>query len=113
MRNFGHVFLLSAVCAGPTLAQDTLHVQLHGTVLNATTGAPVLETLVEWYDASGHRQAITQSNSDGHYAMFISTTGPIELRVVENGYAPYREKDILFEPGESAREHDLRLVPKE
>jgi len=94
------------------MAQDTLQVQLHGTILNATTGKPVYEALVEWYDASGHRQAITQSNSEGHYAMFISTTGPIELRVDENGYAPYRESDIAFEPGESAREHDLRLVPE-
>ena len=101
---FGHV---------AATAQDTLHVQLHGMVVNATTGEPVYEALVEWYDDSGHRQAITQSNSEGHYAMFIATTGAIELRVQENGYAPFVESDIVFESGESAREHDLHLVPKE
>ena len=109
-----HVFFaLGMLCNVAISAQDTLRVQLHGTVVNATTGKPVLEALVEWYDAAGHRRSITQSNSEGHYAMFISATGPIELRVDENGYAPYREKDIIFEPGESAREHDLHLVPKD
>lgn len=100
----GHVALM---------AQDTLHVQLHGTVLNTATGKPVYEALVEWYDARGHRQAITQSNSEGHYAMFIATTGAIELRVAEVGYAPFLESGIVFDPGESAREHDLHLVPIE
>lgn len=106
-------FALGMLCSVAISAQDTLRVQLHGIVVNATTGKPVLEALVEHYDASGQRQAITQSNSEGHYALFVSANWPIELRVDENGYAPYREKDIIFEPGESAREHDLRLVPKE
>ena len=113
MKMHGVLFLFGTLCAGSGLAQDTLHVQLHGTVLNASTGKPIYEVLVEWYDANGHRQAITQSNSEGHFAMFISTTGPIELRIDENGYAAYREKDIVFHPGESAREHDLHLVPEE
>lgn len=92
-------------------AQDTLSVQLHGAVLDAETGRPVLEALVEWYDANGLRQAVNQTNSEGNYAFFVRTTGELELRVAENGYEPYA-RPVLIETGESAREFTIRLVPK-
>jgi len=94
-------------------AQDTLRVQVHGVVVNAESNAPVFEALVEWYDGQGRRQAITQSNSEGNYALFVRTTGFVELRIAEDGYLPYKEELPLIEPGESAREFTIRLVPKE
>lgn len=103
-------FLL--LTALPTMAQDTVRVQLHGAVLDAVTHKPILEALVEWYDAGGKRQAITQTNSEGNYALFVLAGQPIELRVKENGYEPLVEQVPPFKPGESAREHELRLVPK-
>ena len=110
MKRMG--ILMITVCASlAAAAQDSLRVQLHGLVVDATTDAPVYEALVEWYDAAGNRQAITQSNSEGNYALFVTTTGLLELRVEENGYAPYAER-ITIVPGESAREFTIRLVPK-
>lgn len=97
----------SSICG----AQDTLRVQVHGAVVNALTEVPVYEALVEWYDATGNRQAITQSNSAGNYALFIHTTGFVELRVEENGYRPYSEQFTIV-PGESARELLIALVPQ-
>lgn len=106
-------FLLSATCviAGAASAQDTLRVQVHGAVVNAVTEQPVLEVLVEWYDADGQRQAVNQTNSEGSYAFFVLTTGDLELRVAENGYEAYSER-LHIMPGESAREFTIRLVPK-
>ncbi len=103
---FGFVWFAPALSA-----QDTLRVQIHGSVVNAETDVPVLEALVEWYDANGKRQAITQTNSEGAYAFFVRTTGALELRVAENGFLEYREV-LSVEPGESAHEHVIRLVPK-
>lgn len=104
------ILLLAA--SFPVVAQDSVRVQLHGAVLDAVTHKPVFEALVEWYDADGKRQAITQTNSEGNYALFILAGSPIELRVKENGYEELIEQVPPFKPGESAREHDLRLVPK-
>ncbi len=96
----------------PAPASDpALKVQVHGAVVNATTEAPVLEALVEWYDASGHRQAVNQTNSEGNFAFFVTTNGELELRVVENGYEAFSEK-LTIAPGESAKEFTIRLVPK-
>jgi hypothetical protein len=110
MRVIGLLFgLLVSVSA--LRAQDTLRVQIHGSVLDARTETPILEALVEWYDANGKRQAITQTNSEGSYAFLVRTTGSLELRLSENGYLEYREV-LTLEPGECAREHVIRLVPK-
>lgn len=103
-------FLL-LVPVGAVHAQDTLRVQVHGAVVHAETEQPVLEALVEWYDADGHRQAVNQTNSEGSYAFFVVTTGELELRVAENGYEPYSGR-LRITPGESAREFTIRLVPK-
>ncbi|MBX2972361.1 MAG: carboxypeptidase regulatory-like domain-containing protein [Flavobacteriales bacterium] len=105
--------ILSVACmlAAAASAQDTLRVQVHGAVVNAVTEQPVLEALVEWYDADGQRQAVNQTNSEGSYAFFVLTTGELELRVVENGYEAYSER-LRITPGESAREFTIRLVPK-
>lgn len=106
------IFLLFASMSfGAAVAQDTLTVQVHGSVLNAQTDAPILEALVEWYDADGVRQAVNQTNSEGHYAFFVTTTGELELRVAENGYAAFSER-ISVASGESAKEFTIRLVPK-
>jgi len=106
------LFLLPfAAGIGPSAAQDTLHVQVHGVVVDAGSGLPVLETLVEWYDAEGERQAVNQTNNEGKYAFFVRTTGEVELRVSENGYEPFVHL-MSVEPGESAREFTIRLVPK-
>lgn len=93
-------------------AQDSLRVQLHGMVLDAVSQQPVLEVLVEWYDADGKRQGLTQTNTEGRYALFIHGARGAELRVQENGY-----KDLVFavspfKEGEAAREQDLWLEPK-
>jgi hypothetical protein len=93
------------------VSEPELKVQVHGSVLNANTEVPVLEALVEWYDAAGHRQAVSQTNDTGHFAFFVITTGELELRVAENGYAAFSEK-ITVAPGESAKEFTIRLVPK-
>ena len=104
------VFVLVMGGAVFSKAQDSVRVQLHGVVLDSLSGAPVYEALVEWYDANGKRQAITQTNSEGHYALFLYAGQPIELRITENGYRPFMEMVPPFEPGESAREVDLHLV---
>ncbi|MBL7952985.1 MAG: carboxypeptidase regulatory-like domain-containing protein [Flavobacteriales bacterium] len=109
MRTF--FLLLITTSCWAAAAQDTLKVQVHGSVLNANTESPVLEALVEWYDTSGHRQAVNQTNNEGHYAFFVLTTGQLELRVVENGYEAFSEK-LTIEPGVSAKEFTIRLVPK-
>lgn len=95
----------------PAVAQDTLRVQVHGVVVDAESGLPVLETLVEWYDTEGRRQAVNQTNNEGNYAFFVQTTGEVELRVNENGYEPFLQ-ELLIEPGESAHEFTIRLVPR-
>lgn len=101
-----------ALLLTPVLAQDSVRVQIHGSVVDSVSRKPVYEALVEWYDADGKRQAITQSNSEGNYALFILAGQPAELRVTEQGYRPFVIKVPPFEPGESARQVDLLLVPK-
>lgn len=103
------VFVLSLNAA---FTQDSPRVQIHGAVLDSLTGKPVYEALVEWYDADGRRQAITQSNSEGSYALFILAGRSAELRVAEQGYRPFVIKVPAFEQGEIARQLDLLLVPK-
>lgn len=93
-------------------AQDTLHVQLHGAVVDMDTQAPVPDARVEWYDAEGRKQANTRTNSEGNYAFFVHTTGFVELRVEGKGHQPYRQRLPDIEPGECAREFTVRLVPK-
>lgn len=93
-------------------AQDGMRVQLHGAVVNAVTHAPLYEVLVEWYDVDGGRQAITQTNSEGRYALFVAGEEQVELRVKENGYKDFVFKVPPFEEGEQVRECDLRLEPK-
>ncbi len=103
--------LLLLLTANGLWAQDTLRVQVHGLVVNANTEQPVLEALVEWYDADGKRQAVNQTNSEGAYAFFVATTGDLELRVAENGYVDFSQR-LHVDAGESARELMIRLVPK-
>ncbi|MCB9163871.1 MAG: carboxypeptidase regulatory-like domain-containing protein [Flavobacteriales bacterium] len=106
------LFLLPfAASVGPSMAQDTLHLQVHGVVVDAASGLPVLEALVEWYDAQGELQAVNQTNNAGKYAFFVRTTGEVELRVSENGYEPFVHL-VTVEPGESAHEFTIQLVPK-
>ncbi|MBL7941003.1 MAG: carboxypeptidase regulatory-like domain-containing protein [Flavobacteriales bacterium] len=109
MRMF--ITMIVPLVAVGASAQDTLNVQVHGAVLDDRTEAPVLEALVEWYDGDGHRQAVNPTNSEGNFAFFVRTTGELELRVAENGYEAYSTK-ITVEPGESAKEFMIRLVPK-
>lgn len=108
------LFLLALIMGSAKYctAQDSVRVQLHGTVFDQISGVPVFEALVEWHDANGKRQAITRTNSEGHYALFLYAGQPIELRIKENGYLSFVEMIPPFEPGESAREVDLYLVPK-
>lgn len=113
MRNrlfFSIPLALFALGAG---AQDTLKLQLHGMVVDALSGTPVVDALVEWSDGNDHRQAVTQANSDGHYALFIRTTGKLFLRVQQEGYATLKDTLGDFVPGESAREYNLMLIPLE
>lgn len=93
-------------------AQEVPRAQLYGAVIDSLSGMPVYEALVEWYDPAGKRQAIVQTNSEGRFALFVPRDQGIELRVTENGYRPLVIEFPLFEPGESAREVDLKLVPK-
>lgn len=104
--------LLLLAFAGATRAQDSLRVQLHGMVLDAVSQQPVYEVLVEWYDGEGKRQGITQTNSEGRYAMFLYPTPGNELRVKENGYEDFVLPLSPFKEGEAAREQDLWLEPK-
>lgn len=93
-------------------AKDSIRVQLHGTVIDEITQEPLYETLVEWYDSAGKRQAVTQTNNEGRYALFVWAGEDVELRIVENGYQDYAEVLPGFKAGESAREHVIRMVPK-
>lgn len=113
------ILVLGLLCATlTTKAQDTLQVQdsirvqLYGSVMDEVTQQPVFETLVEWYNAAGKRQAVTQTNNEGRYALFVWAGEPIELRVTENGYEDFTETLPAFKAGESAREYVVRLIPK-
>jgi hypothetical protein len=119
MRSLSLLLLFAlALCSNTIVAQDTLHVQdsirvqLYGTVIDEVTQQPVFETLVEWYNSAGKRQAVTQTNDEGRYALFVWAGEPIEIRITENGYEDFAETLPAFEAGESAREFVLRLVPK-
>ncbi len=104
--------LLFIAIGTTTYAQDSLRVQLHGMVLDGVSQQPVYEVLVEWYDGDGKRQGITQTNSEGRYALFVHPTPGMELRVQENGYKDLVFEVITFKEGEAAREQDLWLEPK-
>lgn len=93
-------------------AQETPRAQLHGAVIDSVSGMPIYEALVEWYDPAGKRQAIVQTNSEGRFALFVVREEELQLRVSENGYQPFSRTLPAFEPGESAREVDVELVPK-
>ena len=93
-------------------AQDTMRVQLHGTVLDAASAEPLPEVEVGWAASNGELQAVTFSNADGRYALFVKIPGEVVLNVDENGYAPLRMVIQDLQAGESARELDLLLLPK-
>jgi len=113
MKNELLILLPFALFVSSASAQDTLNLQLHGMVVDAVSGAPVVDALVEWNDDHDRRQAVTQANSDGHYALFIRTTGTLILRVEQEGYSILKDTLRDFGPGESAREYDLLLLPME
>lgn len=111
--NTKHLFISALLLFAVNLsAQDTVRVQLHGTVLDAASAEPLPEVEVEWATAKGELQAVTFSNSDGRYALFVTTPGEVVLKVEENGYAPLRMVIDDLGPGESARELDLLLIRK-
>ncbi len=86
-------------------------IQIFGTVIDSTTGEPVLEVTVEQYDLDGKRWSLTVSNSEGKYALFVPANTVFELRVVkENGYKPFFLK---VDPRLGSELHqDLYLEPK-
>jgi hypothetical protein len=104
--------LLPLALGGAAYAQDSLRVQLHGMVLDGVSQQPVYDVLVEWYDGNGKRQGITQTNSEGRYALFVNPTPGMELRVQENGYKDFVYEVPPFKEGEAARELDIWLEPK-
>ena len=97
------------LCSQLGMAQDTLRVQIHGMVLDSVSRTPLAG--VEWFDDDGQQQAVTISNADGRYAMFVRTAGNVDLRIAENGYRPFRTSIKDLRRGESARELDLVLRP--
>lgn len=87
--------------------------QLSGLVTDSTTGKPVYDCLVGYYDASGKRLSITSVNSDGRYAMFIPSGVPYELRVErENGYVELRRPMPPVPTGQALLLQNLALLPK-
>ena len=88
-------------------------VQVHGTVTDSLTGKPVYASLVEHYDLSGKRWAVTTVNSDGRYAIFVPTGLPFEIRVTkENGYVDLHHRAAAIPAGTEQFELDLVLRPK-
>ncbi len=100
-----------AICQKAEAKAPVEQIQVFGTVIDSTTGKPVLEVTVEQYDLDGKRWSLTVSNSDGNYALFVPTNAVFELRVVkENGYKPFFLK--VDQRLGSELHQDLYLVPK-
>jgi uncharacterized protein YfaS (alpha-2-macroglobulin family) len=100
--------LLLAVLAH---AQSGQRVHVHGTVSDATTGKPLIAAVVEWVDESGTLQAVTQTNSEGGYGLFVNVGARVILRVKENGYVLSVDTLPPLDAADSDTRFDLRLFP--
>jgi hypothetical protein len=103
----GSLFGLMTITA---MAQQNWRVQVYGKTLDAETGKPVYCT-VELYNADGERLAITETNGDGNYAMFVPADSALEIKVAENGY---RGTSMALNPipaGRKERYMDIALEP--
>ena len=100
--------LLLAVLAQ---AQSGQRVHVHGTVSDATTGKPLIAAVVEWMDESGTLQAVTQTNSEGGYGLFVNVGGRVILRVKENGYVLSVDTLPALDAADSDTRFNLRLLP--
>lgn len=92
------VLLFLLLCFGLSVhAQEKPRVQVYGTVTDSLSGRPVYTT-IEHYDLAGERWALTETNSEGRYALFVPAEVPFELRVVPL-------------PGRSELRHTLPALP--
>lgn len=106
------LLLLLLLPASWCSAQQPPLVQVSGQVLDATTGRPVYDCLVEHYDLAGKRWAVISTNTEGRFAAFVPASTAFELRIVdENGYAPLAQRVEAIAPGATGAQ-DLRLVPR-
>lgn len=92
-------------------AQSGQRIHVHGTVSDATTGKPMIAAVVEWVDESGTLQAVTQTNSEGGYGLFVNAGARVILRVKENGYIPSMDTLPALNAADTDARFDLRLLP--
>ena len=92
-------------------AQSGQRVHVHGTVSDATTGKPLIAAVVEWVDESGTLQAVTQTNSEGGYGLFVNAGARVILRVKENGYRLLVDTLPALNAAEPDKRFDLRVLP--
>ena len=102
--------LLLAVLAQ---AQPSERVHIHGTVSDASTGKPLIAVVVEWVDTAGTLQAITQTNSEGGYGLFVPANAQVILRVKENGYSLLVDTLPALDAADTDARFDLRLRSSE
>ncbi len=103
----GSLFGLLTITA---MAQQNWRVQVHGRTLDAETGKPVYCT-VELYNADGEMLAITETNGDGGYALFVPSQKELEIKVAENGYRGTSMKLQPIPAGRKQRSLDIQLCP--
>lgn len=99
--------LLTALSHG----QSGQRFHVHGTVSDATTGKPLIAVVVEWVDHAGTLQAITQTNSEGGYGLFVPADAQVILRVKENGYLLTVDSLPALNAADTDTRFDLRLLP--
>jgi hypothetical protein len=105
------IILPGLLLAALSQAQSGQRVHVHGTVSDATTGKPLIAAVVEWMDESGTLQAVTQTNSEGGYGLFVNVGGRVILRVKENGYVLSVDTLPAWDAADTDTRFDLRLLP--
>ncbi len=95
-----------AAAGAPPAEATQMKAKVTGTVVDATTGAPIAGARVELETAN--RGAVTAEN--GRYFLVDVEPGIYALRVEMKGYEPVRVEDVKLEPGVT-RGLDVALTP--
>lgn len=106
------LLLLTLLCSVMSVkGQDVPRVQVYGTVTDSLSGKAVYTT-IEHYDLAGKRWALTETNSEGRYALFVPANEPFELRVTPlPGERELRRTMAALPPSARTFRLDLRLRP--
>jgi hypothetical protein len=105
------IILPALLLAALSHAQSGQRFHVHGTVSDASTGKPLIAAVVEWVDHAGTLQAITQTNNEGGYGLFVPADAQVILRVKENGYRLLMDTLPALDAADTDTRFDLHLLP--